>query len=119
MHWKYSHVCDFCIFLKPLSFFGLYILKELYHYVVSRDEKKMQSLKSQVHFDWALTLQISFYVLYQLNSDKTAHPVSLCGGDFKYFLTLLRHVRCFLCITLDFISSKLNFNELEQFFRAG
>ena len=66
----------FCIFLKPLSFFSS-------NRVVSRDEKKMQSLNIQVHLDWAMTLQISFFMPFQLNLDETVHAVCLSRGDFK------------------------------------
>ena len=66
----------FCIFLKQLSFFSS-------NRVVSRDKKKMQSLNIQVHLDWAMTLQISFFMPFQLNLDETLHAVCLSRGDFK------------------------------------
>ena len=51
MHWKHSDVRELCISLKPLiCLVCRYILEKLCHMM-----KKMQSLNSQVHFDWAMT----------------------------------------------------------------
>ena len=49
------------------------------------------------------------FMKYQLNSDKTVHAVCFYGGEFKYFLTLLRYVRRFLYNYLRFYFCKFEF----------
>ena len=58
------------------------------------------------------------FMSYQLNSSKAVYAVCLCGGDFNYFWTLLRHVRRFLYHYLRFYFRKPEFEWIWTVFKV-